>query len=80
MRWWYVRTPPRRIKANGARLLAEAVSRTPQLREIVLDSNEICNVDATGRGEYTLDSLDCLCEALTKTGVTHLGCAALPPP
>ena len=46
-----------------------------------LDSNQLCGLDVIGRGTYTAEGINKLCESLKMSSVTSLRCAtALPLP
>ena len=42
-----------------------------------LDSNQLCGVDVDGDGEFTLDAINAICEALTKSNIQSLRCLLL---
>ena len=41
-------------------------------------NNQICGLDAYGRGTYTAEGITKLCEGLKESSVTSLKCAAAP--
>ena len=42
-----------------------------------LDENMLCGVDEDGDGEFTLDAINAICEALTKSNIQSLRCLLL---
>ena len=40
-----------------------------------LDRNQLCGLDVMGRGTYTADGINALCEGLKSSGITSLRCA-----
>ena len=41
-----------------------------------MNNNALCGIDKNGRGTYTADGINALCEALKGSAVTSLRCAA----
>ena len=40
-----------------------------------LDNNQLCGISSSGKGTFTLDAINALCEALPKSSVISLRCA-----
>ena len=43
-----------------------------------LDCNQLCGLDAMGRGTYTAEGINALCEGLKRSGITSLRCGFAP--
>ena len=43
-----------------------------------LDNNRLCGLDVMGRGTYTADGINALCEGLKRSGITSLRCGFAP--
>ena len=46
------------------------------LRPHSLSDNQICGVDKFGKGTFTLDAINALCEALNNSNLTSIKCVA----
>ena len=42
-----------------------------------LDNNLLCGVDIYGNGKFTLDAINAICDALTKSNVQSIRCSLL---
>jgi len=57
---------------EGGMKLAEAFTQMPNLQTVNLDNNQLCGVAQNCHGTFTLDAINAICDALTKSNIQSI--------